>query len=257
MLRIFENGFFLFFLLIVGTSHANSDNKIPMYFSDLENCADGPVRHFDIAPNLFQKIDSLQLRTNTSKNIPPLSLSEFNSAVPPESNSSLRGSMDGIDIKDHAKIYTDVFDRERGLKPDIVIEGLLGKDGSIANFSIKKLRSSVQSIALRSKEAIDGKLSVNTLDSDGATVAEYKYTPYQIVYLKTESGYEERFVNVSTQTCSDDTWFVSRLGKNIIRHDRESIPFRIFLAVSEPVNRLSISFENSTLELAIPRIAGL
>lgn len=261
MLRVFENRFCLFFVLMVGAchanSHANSNGKIPMYFSDRQNCADGPVQRFTIAPNLFQKIDSLQLRTNTSKNIPQLSLAEFLSVVPPENNSSLRGSIAGMDIMDHAKLYTDVFDRELDLKPDVVIEGLLGKDGSLANLSIKKLRNSVKSIALRSKESAYGKLSVTALDSDGATVAEYKYTPYQIVYLKSDSGYEERFVNVSTQTCSEETWFVSRLGTNIIRHDRESLPFRIFLAVSEPVYRLSISFKNSTRELAIPRLAGL
>lgn len=257
MLGIFENKLRLCLVLALGASHANSNSKIPMYFTDLENCTDGSDQHFDIAPGLFQQTDSLQLRTNTRKNIPRLSLSEFVSAVPLESNSNLRGSIAGMDIKDHAKMYTDVFDRERDLKPDVVIEGLLGKDGAIANLSIKKLRKSVKAIALRSKEAVDGNLSVTALDGDGAPVAEYNYTPYQIVYLKTESGYEERFVNVSTQTCSEDTWFVSRLGTNIIRHDRDSLPFRIFLSVSESVHRLSISFNNSTTELAIPRLAGL
>lgn len=254
---VVENRLCLFFALVLGAGHANADSKIPMYFSDLDNCTDGSVQHFDIATGLFQKTDSLQLRTNIRKNIPRLSLSEFLSAVPVESNSSLRGSMAGQDIKDHAKIYTDVFDRERDLKPDVVIEGLLGKDGSIANLSIKKLRKSVKAIALRSKEAVGGDLSVTALDRDGAPVAEYNYKPYQIVYLKTESGYEERFVNVSTQTCSEETWFVSRLGTTIIRHDRERLPFRIFLALSEPVDRLSISFYNSTIELAIPRLTEL
>lgn len=244
-------------VLFIGTSLANSDGKIPMYFSDLEDCAEDTVQRFTMAPNLFQKVDSLQLRTNTSKNIPRLTLSEFNAAVPVEHGSTLRGSIAGMDIQDNAKIYTDVFDREGDLQPDVVIEGVLGKDGSVADLSIKKIRSALKSIALRSKETVNGSLSVIALDDEGAPVTDYKYTPYQIVYLKKDTGYEERFVNVSTQTCSEDTYFVSRLGSKIIRHDRSNVPFRIFLAVSEPVKRLSIGFENSTFELAIPGLAGL
>ena len=228
-----------------------------MYFSELEDCAEDTVQRFTIAPNLFQKVDSLQLRTNTSKDIPQLTLSEFNDSVRIEHDSNLRGSIAGMDIQDDAKIYTDVFDREGDLQPDVVIEGMLGKDGSVTDLSIKKLRSAIKSIALRSKETVNGSLNVTALNNDGVPVSDYKYTPYQIVYLKKDTGYEERFVNVSTLTCSDDTYFVSRLGSKIIRHDRSRVPFRIFLAVSEPVKRVSISFKKNALELAIPGLAGL
>jgi len=245
------------FVLIASISHANSDGKTPMYFSDLEGCANDSVQRFNVVPHLFQKVDSLQLRTNTRKDIPRLTLAEFNSSVPIEHKSILRGSIAGMDIKDNAKIYTGVFDRESELKPDVVIEGVLGKDGSIADLSIKKLHSAVKSIALRSKETVNGNLTVTALDDEGAPVTEYKYTPYQIVYLKKESDYEERLVNVSTQTCSEENYFVSRLGSKLIRHDRSSVPFRIFLAVSDPVKYLSISFKSNTLELAVPGLAGL
>jgi len=254
MIKVFEYRFCaaIVCVLIGGTCRADSDSKIPMYYSNLQNCTDGSVQIFDKTPNLFQNIDSLQLRTSTSKNIPELSISELMSNVPLESKSNLRGSAGSMDIKDQAKMYTDVFDREGELKPDVVIEGLLGKDGSISNLSIKKLRSSVKAIALRSKEAVNGNLTVTALGSDGAAVTEYKYSPYQIVYLKKDSVYEERFVNVSLETCSEDSYFVSRLGAKIIRHDRDSVPFRIFVAVAEPVIRLSVTFRDNTFELSIP-----
>jgi len=254
MLRVFEYRFSVTIIcvLFAGTCSANSDSKIPMYYSSVENCADGSALPFHKTPNLFQKVDSLQLRTSTSKDIPKLSLAELISNVPLASESNLRGSIAGMDIQEQAKVYTDVFDRERSLKPDFVIEGLLGKDGSISNLSISKLRSSVKAIALRSKEAVNGNLSVAALDSDGAAVTEYRYSPYQIVYLKKDSGYEERFVDVSLETCSEHSYFVSRLGTKIIRHDRDTVPFRIFVPVSEPVKRLSVTFENNTFELAIP-----
>jgi len=224
-----------------------------MYFTELSNCAGSTSHNFDIASNLFQKVDSLQLRTNIKKDIPELTLSEFISVLPIDIQSNLRGSISGMDIEDHAKVYTDVFDREGAIRPDIVIEGSLGTDGSIADLSAKRLRSSVKSIALRSKETVNGNLNVTALDNNGATITEYMYTPYQIVYLRKNAEFEERFVSVSIQTCRDNAYFVTHLGDNVIRHDRNRIPFRVFLALPEAVQRLSISFKSKSVELAIPQ----
>lgn len=233
--------------LLATATEAFSDGLSPMYFINITGCSNG--QEVNLAPNLYQGNNRLQLRTTFNSTIPRLTEDEFSSLLV---KSNARASIVGLDINDQARAHTGVFERT-GQKPDIILTGHIGRNGTLKNISATVISSAVKAVTFRSKESVDGELVVSSLNEKNELVTEYKFKPYQIVYVQKDTEYQERLVNVSIENCGGEKHFVSKLGTNLVQHERDSIPFRIFLPVNKQDRRLLVSYQNEPVEISIPK----
>jgi len=183
---------------------------------------------------LYQKTEGLQLPTRIGKYRLLTSPGIHHSESPVR-----RGDLDAEDYNEQISVLTEGRAPYSKHLVRYWITGSLSKDNKLYGLEIKD-----NPISILSTESQNGQFEIAAKDSEGETLQHFRFDLQQIVYLNVPSsaGDNQRLAKVELQECADRQLFITRVGNDTYRFEKNEIPFRFTLDIDIRVSYIELSY---------------